>query len=83
MVPVLVSFDAALPVVVSQPFTTGDRSFRADNPFPWRELEISEATLFELWRSGLVRCELLPVAVPALPVVEKTPELAHTKRAKR
>lgn len=65
MLPVRVAFDASLPIVVSQDFTIGGRTFKAETPFAWRDV-IDEATLYNFYRSGLVRCE--PAKVAALKV---------------
>ena len=67
MLPVILAFDAELPFVCSQEFTTGDRPFRAEEPCPWRDLGIDERTLHSMWRAGFVRCAPAVVAAQVAP----------------
>ena len=67
MLPVRIAFDAALPIVVAQPFAIGERTFRDGDVLPWRELGLDEPQLRAFWCAGLVRCE------PARPASQPKP----------
>lgn len=49
-----IAWDPSLPVVASQAFPIGDRTFRDGDPLPWREMGLLESDVFNMWRSGLV-----------------------------
>lgn len=57
-----IAFDPELPIVTAASFRAGDRDFVADEPFPWRDLGLSETDLHAFWLAGLVRC--VPVEAP-------------------
>jgi hypothetical protein len=54
VLPVRVAFDPALPVFAADALSCGEQKFVADQPFPWRELGMSEFELRAFWTSGLV-----------------------------
>lgn len=51
---VRVAFDTSLPAFLASEQQIGGRTFKADEPLPWRELDISEHMLHDFWRAGLV-----------------------------
>lgn len=55
MAPVRIAFDPALPVLAAATLQCGAQTFKPDEPFPWRELGLSEFELRAFWLSGLVR----------------------------
>jgi hypothetical protein len=57
-----IAFDPALPVVAACPFVAAGRSFASGDAVDWRVLGVSEAVLFDWWRTGQVSH---PVAAPA------------------
>lgn len=87
MLQVRAAWDPELPVVASQAFTTGGRAFKDGDPFPWRELGITEQDAVTMWCSRLVDCVPATVQVAEvtqdMPGVTFAPPAAQLTRAER
>lgn len=61
-----IAFDPALPFKTTAAFACGERSFAPDEPFPWKDLGVSELELHALWRAAMVTCVAEPNAEPVV-----------------
>ena len=72
------TFNAAVPLVARRPFVAAGRHFRPGDPFPWRDLPISERQAGLLFNNGKVmhpEAGTAPEAAPAPePTQAQTPE---------
>lgn len=64
------TFNAATPLVTRRPFVAAGRHFRPGDPFPWRDMPMSERQAGLLFNSGKV---MHPEAGAPEPVVAPTP----------
>jgi hypothetical protein len=84
-VTVRLAWDSRLPVEASSTFSTGGRTYRSGEAFPWRDLGLREDEAYTMWCSFLLHHPVGAVATPAPAAVEleSAPAEKPAKRAAR
>jgi hypothetical protein len=74
-----VAFNPALPVHAASPINVGGDVIAQDAEVNWRALDVSEHTLYDWWRAGLIYFVEAPVSAEKAngPVGEQLPTVAE------